>query len=147
MLVSRHARTHQVLVATDFSRAASLAVSAAVLHARLDGARIWALHVLDDPDRPKFPDWGAGELARLADRARNGLGSALEAAGAQGELRVSEGEPAAKILEHAAEIDADFIVLGTTGQTGLQFSRLGSVAEAVTRQAQCSVLVVRLLIS
>ena len=62
-----------------------------------------------------------------------------------GELRVAAGEPARMILQHAAEVDADFVVLGTTGQTGLALSLLGSVAEAVTRGAQCSVLVVKLL--
>jgi nucleotide-binding universal stress UspA family protein len=150
VLVARpHLATHQVLVATDFSRAATLAVSVAALHARLDGARIWALHVLDDPDRlapgAGFPAWGTAELARLTSRAQERLGAALEAAGAQGELGVAAGEPASMILDHAAELDVDFIVLGTTGQTGLALSRLGSVAEAVARGARCSVLVVRLL--
>jgi nucleotide-binding universal stress UspA family protein len=147
VLVSRpHARTRQVLVATDFSSAATLAVSAAALHARLEGAQIRALHVLEDPDQPKrFPRFRDDQLAALTARAHNRLGAALEAAGAQGDLLVTAGEPATMILKHAAGIDADFIVLGTTGQTGLELSRLGSVAETVARGAQCSVLVVRLL--
>jgi universal stress protein A len=146
LIVRPHPPTHRVLVATDFSRAAALAVSAAVLHARLDGASIRAVHVLEDPDRKgAFPHWGPDALATLTARARNRLGNALEAAGAQGELEVAAGEPAPMILQHAAELDADFIVLGTTGQTGFELSRLGSVAEAVTRGARCSVLVVRLL--
>src|SRR5262249_22447856 len=124
-------------------------VAAAAAHARSEGARIWALHVLEDPERPPGaeppPTWGAADLLKLTTRAEDRLAAGLEASGASGELRVVPGEPATEILEHAAEIDADFIVLGTTGQTGLKLSRLGTVAEAVVRRAQCTVLVVRLL--
>ena len=43
----------------------------------------------------------------------------------------------------AAELEADLIVVGTHGRSGLTRLLLGSVAEGVVRQAPCPVLVVR----
>lgn len=51
--------------------------------------------------------------------------------------------PADTIVEHAAAIHADAIVVGTKGRRGLDRLLLGSVAEAVVRTAPCSVLTVR----
>lgn len=56
---------------------------------------------------------------------------------------VTTGHPAERIVALATEIDADAIVLGTHGRTGLRRIVLGSVAEEVVRRAPCTVLVVR----
>ncbi|WP_332449871.1 universal stress protein [Methanoculleus sp.] len=51
------------------------------------------------------------------------------------------GSPANEILR--ASSDHDLIVMGTNGRTGLDYLRLGSVAEKTIRHARCPVLVVR----
>ena len=48
-----------------------------------------------------------------------------------------------EILHTAREIDADLIVLGTHGRTGVGRLLMGSVAEAVLRKAPCPVLTVK----
>jgi nucleotide-binding universal stress UspA family protein len=55
---------------------------------------------------------------------------------------VTEGRPAASIVEHARAEKADTIVVGTHGRTGLSRLVIGSVAERVVRLAPCDVLVV-----
>lgn len=55
----------------------------------------------------------------------------------------SEGHPSEQIVALAEEIDADLIVIGTHGRSGLSRVMLGSVAEAVTRRAPCGVFVIR----
>lgn len=55
-----------------------------------------------------------------------------------------EGDPASEIVQHAREVGADLIVMGTHGRTGLDRLLMGSVAERVMRDASCSVLVVKL---
>jgi nucleotide-binding universal stress UspA family protein len=55
---------------------------------------------------------------------------------------VREGAPATEILEHAAEINADLIVLHSH-DPGLSDYFLGSTASRVVRHAHCSVHVVR----
>jgi nucleotide-binding universal stress UspA family protein len=58
----------------------------------------------------------------------------------QVERRFEEGTPAQQILNVAAEVDADLIVMGTHGRTGLSRWLLGSVAEQVMRKAPCPVV-------
>jgi nucleotide-binding universal stress UspA family protein len=59
------------------------------------------------------------------------------------EVHLDAGDAAEKIVEHAGRLDADLIVLGTHGRTGLKRLLIGSVAEKVVRLASCPVLVVR----
>lgn len=56
---------------------------------------------------------------------------------------VTTGQPAERIVALASAIDADVIVLGTHGRTGLKRIVLGSVAEEVVRRAPCAVFVIR----
>jgi nucleotide-binding universal stress UspA family protein len=53
-------------------------------------------------------------------------------------------DPAHAIAQLAADIEADLVVVGTHGRTGIERLLLGSVAEGVVRLAPCPVLVVRL---
>jgi len=53
------------------------------------------------------------------------------------------GDPRLTILEEARICHADLIVLGSHGRHGLERFLMGSVAEAVAAQADCSVVVVR----
>lgn len=53
------------------------------------------------------------------------------------------GKPAHEILAVAKEWPADVIVAGSHGRHGIPRVLLGSVAEAVMRQADCPVLVIR----
>jgi nucleotide-binding universal stress UspA family protein len=56
---------------------------------------------------------------------------------------VEEGDPKTRIVDHAVNWHADVIVLGSHGWKGLGRFLMGSVSEAVTRHASCSVEVVR----
>jgi nucleotide-binding universal stress UspA family protein len=48
-----------------------------------------------------------------------------------------------QILQTAIDVQADVILVGTHGRSGLKRMLLGSVAEAVVRKASCPVIVVR----
>jgi nucleotide-binding universal stress UspA family protein len=54
-----------------------------------------------------------------------------------------EGQPWREIIAAAREWNADLIVLGTHGRSGLTRVLMGSTAEAVIRNAPCPVVVVR----
>ena len=58
-------------------------------------------------------------------------------------VEIAVGPPADTIVRVAREHDADLIVMGTHGRTGVQHVLLGSVAEKVVRLAPCPVLTVR----
>lgn len=55
---------------------------------------------------------------------------------------IKDGKPAAKIVETANEWDADYIVMGTHGRTGISHLLLSSVAEHVIRHSKIPVLVI-----
>ena len=53
------------------------------------------------------------------------------------------GHPADQICRFASESDADLIVIGSHGRTGISRAILGSVSHAVANQAPCPVTIVR----
>src|SRR5690606_35150464 len=53
------------------------------------------------------------------------------------------GAAADQIVQLAVDLDADLIVLGTHGRTGLKRLMLGSVAQKVLKTARCPVYVTR----
>lgn len=57
------------------------------------------------------------------------------------ELHVLRGDPEDEILRLRASIKADLLVMGRYGKGGLKRGRLGSIANAVVRKCQVSVLV------
>lgn len=67
----------------------------------------------------------------------------LSEAGLQATPVVRAGTPAEEIVAVAREREADLVVIGTRGHTGLARLILGSVARNVLHHAPCSVLVVR----
>jgi nucleotide-binding universal stress UspA family protein len=56
---------------------------------------------------------------------------------------VEKGDVRLKIIDSAAEWNADLIVIGSHGRSGIPRLLLGSVAEFVARNALCSVEIVR----
>jgi len=58
-------------------------------------------------------------------------------------LLVKDGDARHGILDAAKELEADLIVMGTHGRSGIARVLLGSVAEYIVRRAPCSVLTIR----
>jgi nucleotide-binding universal stress UspA family protein len=56
---------------------------------------------------------------------------------------LAAGEAWREIVQRAADLDVDLVIVGTADRKGLKRLVLGSVAEMVARKAQCPVLVAR----
>ena len=67
----------------------------------------------------------------------------LEEAGFAVEKYAREGDPAQTIIDVAADTDADLIVIGAQGNTGLRRFMLGGVAGKIAHHAPTSLLIVR----
>jgi nucleotide-binding universal stress UspA family protein len=78
-----------------------------------------------------------------AEESMQRLASGLEAQGIRVEIAVCEGYAATVIVEEAASREADLIVIGTHGLSGLKHLLLGSIAERVVQKAPCPVLTVK----
>jgi len=79
------------------------------------------------------------EHGRWAERAAR----ELTAAGRPATPQAPEGSPAAELIRIAREDDADVLVVGTRGQTGVKRLLVGSVARNVLLHAGSSVLVIK----
>src|SRR5579885_295834 len=131
-----------ILYPTDFSEAAECAFPVAVALARENKARLIVLYVNPPPvsygeivaERQEPSDHASlWQLLRTVSADR---------AGVRVEHRLEEGDAAATILSVAAKENADLIVIGTHGRTGLRRLLMGSVAEQIVRRASCLVLTV-----
>jgi nucleotide-binding universal stress UspA family protein len=139
----------RILVPTDFSSTAAQAIEVAIAFAQRFGAELELFHAQSMPTYV-FPDavMPVGpELMRDLDRA---VASELErnaervrAAGVVVSTASAVGAPDLEICRRAGEWNADLIIIGTHGRTGLPHVLLGSVAEKVVRRAPCPVLTVR----
>jgi nucleotide-binding universal stress UspA family protein len=141
----------RILCPIDYSDASRHALAHAVTVSRWYGARLTALYV-DSPvimlTPPILFAEGLGPVSSatvnrsdLENRVREWLAPARNA-GLETDVAVDEGNPAAVILECAASLPADLIVMGTHGRGGFERLVLGSVAEKVLRKAKCPVMTV-----
>jgi universal stress protein A len=138
----------RILVPTDFSAGARLALDYAVQLARRLGASLHLLHVTEDPSiagmwTEAYVDIAQIRMEReagarqLMDKLRRDIGPADVTD------EIAAGPVARVIIEAAADRGAGLIVMGTHGRTGLAHVLVGSVAEQVMRMAGCPVLTVR----
>ena len=137
-----------ILCPADFSDASAHAIDQAVVIAGWYKARITALHVFS-PVFPAVPGLATSsgesveetEMERLRRQTAARFGAAT-AAGIGLDILVDVGQPASRILDRAADLPADLIVMGTHGTSGFEHLVLGSVTEKVLRKAACPVLTV-----
>lgn len=142
-------RLEKIVVALDFSAASGSALEAALFLARPFGAELHLVHAFEVP----IPFVGPSEVAvpqpyldELRDAAARKLEKAREkatAAGARATTHLREVPAAPAIARVAEEVDAQLVVMGTRGLTGLRHVLLGSVAERTLRLAPCPVLTVK----
>jgi nucleotide-binding universal stress UspA family protein len=138
----------RILCPVDFSETSTHAVEHAVALAGWYKAQITGLHVYDPlftpiPGLPLPEDRvvPAVEMQRVRNETTRCFQSAT-AAGTAVDIVVDIGPPVAQILEQAARLPADVIVMGTHGSSGFEHLVLGSVTEKVLRKAPCAVLTV-----
>lgn len=138
----------RIVVATDLSEQAAVALSAAAELMEAFDVPLHLLHVVQ-PDVPPLPTWNAH--AEDSETVRGRQQAALEEL-VRSEYQADERmachaviatEPAAAIADYAAEVGADLVVVGTHGRTGVGRLLIGSIAERTVRHAKCAVLVVR----
>jgi nucleotide-binding universal stress UspA family protein len=137
----------KILLATDGSRDAELALSTAVDLANSTNSELDVVTVA--PGSPSYDIRNPEVVKDLRERAENILEDQtkkIEQAGgevAQKHLRVSERYRAEQIVRVAEDIEAGLIVMGSRGLGGIRRALMGSVSASVIRYAHCPVLVVR----
>ncbi len=132
-----------ILLATDFCAPARSALACACQIARLRGASVRAVHVMDltgasSADRPSYSIAHDSAASRLRDIRRE-----MRRAGvAESATLVTAGSPARAIRQVAAKEQASLLILGVNGTRSRKPSTLGPTARALLGHAPCSVLTV-----
>ena len=129
-----------ILHATDFSPESGYAFQLACALARDSGARLLAVHTYQphpvsgiDPVPSEMVDGLRKQLAQVCPSE----------ATIPVEYHLRRGVPAEEIMRLARESHCDLIVMGTHRRSNWGRLLLGSVAEAVVRQALCPVLTIK----
>jgi nucleotide-binding universal stress UspA family protein len=128
---------NKIVVGTDTSAAADLAVQAAADLARAHAAEMLVVYV-----HPQETARDAFDPKKAPDPVRYLGGIPGRFPGVRTRTHEATGDPAETISRVATEEGADVIVVGNRGTHGKRRSFLSSVPGALVRQAPMSVLVV-----
>lgn len=148
-LVPAFLRLKKILVPVDFSDFSAKGTKYAARFADKFGATLLLTHIVEPVRYPESilipPEMAEANRERLT-LARKALAAFVKRqvpAGLTTETLVRLGHPVDQIVAAAKECDADLVIVGTHGHTGLKHLLLGSVAERIVRLAPCPVLTVR----
>lgn len=142
----------RIVCPTDFSATSSRAVDYAATMADSFGAELVLLHVIPTMDYPLRSFGMSSSLHHIQEELEKRAMQSLENRAKKLKeslpdikvrLVLQSGEAHEATMECAKEEDADMIVMGTHGHTGITHALLGSTAEKVVRLSNCPVLTVR----
>jgi nucleotide-binding universal stress UspA family protein len=120
---------HEILAPTDFSEQSRQAFEAAFSLAQHFNARLHVFHVMRNVSEQNDSE---AQLEAWTEPVE----------GIQIIKAASVGSATSEIVDYAQRHNIDLIVMGTHGRGGLARMLLGSVAEAVVRDAPCQVLTI-----
>jgi len=157
VLIARRSPQGPVVGATDFSDPSLPALHTAAAEARRRRTALHLLHAFDigifslgHAPAAALPYLAGSSpialegLDTLRALAKERLEQTLREADLPGHTAVIAGFASDVIVEYAKSVNAELIVVGTHGRSGLARLTLGSTAASVIESAPCAVLVVRL---
>lgn len=138
----------KILITTDGSEYARAAVDKGLEMAKLMGAKVAAISVINES--PGFAMRGFRRasvegytfLENMAQEAVDQVSKEGEKRGLAVDKIIKRGNPANEIIEISK--DYDLIVMSSLGHTGIAHFLVGGVAEKVVRFAFCPVMLVRM---
>lgn len=143
-----------IVVGTDGSDTAAIAVAHAMALAQAGGGTLHVVHAYEHVSLGlAAAAAGSGgppvDLERLNDGLRSGGQSVVDDVvleGARGGVVVVphlvSGEPADVLLTVAGQVNADLIVVGNRGMSGMKRFMLGSVPNRISHHCTCNLLIV-----
>jgi nucleotide-binding universal stress UspA family protein len=140
-----------ILFATDFSESSDFAFQYALSLARKFEARLLIVHVINEPvDLRGFyvPHISFDKLEEEIEEGARKLMEKFCRNQVQDfnnyETFILPGIPYDEIINKAAAEEADLIIMGTHGRTGLDHVLFGSTAEKVVRKSAIPVMTIRI---
>lgn len=143
-------KIQKILVATDFSEHAAVALRYAEEFSKAFGSEVLLCHVVSDAGMlSHIPPGGESyfppdieEFHR--ESAEKQCAELLAASSIENHsTHILNGKPFAEVVRLARREDVDLVIVGTHGHGAIAHMLLGSVAERIVRKAPCPVLTVR----
>jgi nucleotide-binding universal stress UspA family protein len=137
-----------IVVGTDGSERAAVAVAHAFELAKMSGATLHAIQVVHPAVKAGFSDSSGGQLEldkmrEHAEKSREKLLAEAARRGVAAEVHDVPGDDVADTIVKAAEdLGSDLIVVGNRGMSGVSRFVLGSVPNKVSHHCPCSLLIV-----
>ena len=136
-----------IVAAVDGSPSAQNAVGHAVLMAKLTGARLQIIYVVDTHIAFQLGAYQQLAMETLEKDGENAVAEVVKIAKDAGVSDVNgevmSGSPRTVIVDWSKENNASLIVVGSHGYSRFTYLLIGSVAAYVVHYAHCPVLVVR----
>jgi nucleotide-binding universal stress UspA family protein len=136
----------RIVLATDGSNNSTSAVTEALRIGKASDSQVFVVSVIDSRALSSVsPEIQvAGSIDRMQAEAER-IVNEVKMSGEGQNVRTSilYGDPVNEIIKFSQSMNADLIVVGTRGKSGIERLFLGSVAEGVVREAPCPVLVVK----
>lgn len=146
-------RFQRILVATDFSPPADLAVAQAMHLARCFGAEVALVHAYPFTSAQIALAQSAARGVKVRQALRDAMDLAHDRLEAAYDTLSNQGVTMSTLLvdapahegvaDAARRLEADLVVVGSHGRTGLSRLWFGSVADKTLRASPCSVLIAR----
>ncbi len=142
----------KILIATDGSDTSKTAVLVGIDMARRAGGSIIAIYVVDVSRISHLPGYamipGIKEkiIGLMEEEGKQATGFAEDRAREANvpcHKIISQGSPSQELLRLSRDLEADLLILGSRGRTGVERYILGSVAEKVVLQSEVPVLLIK----
>jgi nucleotide-binding universal stress UspA family protein len=136
-----------IVVGTDGSDRAGIAVRQAMAFAKVSGAELHAVNVVHAAVTVGFADSREGQdrvnlMREEAEAIRTRLLSDAEAEGVSLKVHNPGGDAAKAILGTAEDLSADLVVVGNRGMSGAKRFVQGSVPNTIAHNCHCDILIV-----
>ena len=139
----------KLLAAIDLSSSSQAIVQQVINLAAPLSASVWVLHVADpEPDFVGYDVGPQSERDAIAEKYHRehaelqAIAEGMRNAGLQATALLVQGPTARTILQEAAKLEVDMIIVGSHGHGAVYQALVGSVSEAVLRNCVVPVLVV-----
>lgn len=134
----------RILVPTDGSKGAEVAVKHAAVIAEKFDAEVHIIYVVDVRVRTTSDLWAniMGEFRKIGENSTSQIADRLDQKGLESVTEVTEGIPHREINTYTEENSVDLIIMGTHGRTGLDRVLVGSNTEKIVRTSEVPVMTV-----
>jgi nucleotide-binding universal stress UspA family protein len=132
-----------IVVALDLSPISAAVMRAAAVAAAARPSELHLLHVLKPPPAEPVDTLHVATVADQTKDQLQELARDLPRTVSRVVIHVRMGDAEVEIAQLASDVASDLIVVGTHGYKGIDRLLLGSVAEALVRNAPCPVLTYR----